>query len=133
MDKTKRFLDPVIVVREERAAGEGDASTYRYWVPNGYHRLTALKELGARTVLGLLVPKTAVAYQILALNIKDNRRTWVVARAVGGALGAGDGSRVLVAQAPSGDEEHADGAGRSTTAAPGYQLLTIRPEGQAPG
>jgi len=70
MDKTKRFLDPVIVVREERAAGEGEKSPYRYWVPNGYHRLTALRELGAKTVLGLLVPETAVAYQILALNIE---------------------------------------------------------------
>jgi len=67
MDKTKRFLDPVIVVREERAATEGD---YRYWVPNGYHRLTALRELGAKTLLGLLVPETKVAYQILALNIE---------------------------------------------------------------
>jgi ParB family chromosome partitioning protein len=70
MDKTKRFLDPVIVVREERAAGGDEASAYRYWVPNGYHRLTALKELGAKTVLGLLVPETVVAYQILALNIE---------------------------------------------------------------
>jgi ParB family chromosome partitioning protein len=70
MDKTKRFLDPVIVVREERAAGAGEDSPYRYWVPNGYHRLTALKELGAKTVLGLLVPEAAVAYQILALNIE---------------------------------------------------------------
>jgi ParB family chromosome partitioning protein len=63
MDKTKRFLDPIIVVRE---ASEGAA----YWTPNGYHRLTALKELGARTVLALLVPERAVAYQILALNIE---------------------------------------------------------------
>jgi len=70
MDKTKRFLDPVIVVREARAAGADEDSAYRYWVPNGYHRLTALKELGAKTVLGLLVPETAVAYQILALNIE---------------------------------------------------------------
>jgi len=70
MDKTKRFLDPVIVVRAERAAGTGEDSAYRYWVPNGYHRLTALRELGAKTVLGLLVPETAVAYQILALNIE---------------------------------------------------------------
>jgi ParB family chromosome partitioning protein len=70
MDKTKRFLDPVIVVREERAAADGAQSPHRYWVPNGYHRLTALKELGAKTVLGLLVPETAVAYQILALNIE---------------------------------------------------------------
>ena len=38
--------------------------------PNGNHRLTALKELGAKTVLALLVPEHEVAYQILALNIE---------------------------------------------------------------
>jgi ParB family chromosome partitioning protein len=70
MDKTKRFLDPVIVVRAERVLGQGEAGTSRYFVPNGYHRLTALKELGAKTILGLLVPEAAVAYQILALNIE---------------------------------------------------------------
>src|SRR6187455_2036100 len=63
MDKTKRFLDPIIAVREPT---DGAA----YWTPNGYHRLTALKELGAKSVLALLVPETAVAYQILALNIE---------------------------------------------------------------
>ena len=46
---------------------DGDAA---YWTPNGYHRLTALKELGAKTVLALLVPERPVAYQILALNIE---------------------------------------------------------------
>jgi ParB family chromosome partitioning protein len=60
MDKTRRYLDPIIAVRE------GD----RYLTPNGGHRLTALKELGARTVLALLVPEREVAYQILALNIE---------------------------------------------------------------
>ncbi len=71
MDKTKRFLDPVIAVREERAS-ESDGGTARevYWIPNGYHRLTALRELGAKTLLALVVPETAVAYQILALNIE---------------------------------------------------------------
>jgi ParB family chromosome partitioning protein len=69
MDKTKRFLDPVIAVRDPRAAA-GEDSNARYWVPNGYHRLTALKELGAKTVLALLVPEREVAYQILALNIE---------------------------------------------------------------
>jgi ParB family chromosome partitioning protein len=71
MDKTKRFLDPVIAVREERAGTEdGDGARKLYWIPNGYHRLTALQELGAKTVLALVVPETAVAYQILALNIE---------------------------------------------------------------
>jgi ParB family chromosome partitioning protein len=71
MDKTKRFLDPVIAVREERAAANGDENGQKvYWIPNGYHRLTALRELGAKTLLALVVPETAVAYQILALNIE---------------------------------------------------------------
>ncbi|HYJ10755.1 MAG TPA: ParB/RepB/Spo0J family partition protein, partial [Polyangiaceae bacterium] len=38
MDKTKRFLDPLIVV----------ATDGKYWTPNGNHRLTALRELGAK-------------------------------------------------------------------------------------
>jgi ParB family chromosome partitioning protein len=63
MDKTKRFLDPIIVVREQTESAA-------YWTPNGYHRLTALKELGAKAVLALVVPERAVAYQILALNIE---------------------------------------------------------------
>jgi ParB family chromosome partitioning protein len=61
MDKTRRYLDPIIATRE----GER-----RYLSPNGGHRLTALKELGARAVLALLVPEREVAYQILALNIE---------------------------------------------------------------
>jgi ParB family chromosome partitioning protein len=60
MDKTRRFLDPIIAVRQDGM----------YFTPNGNHRLTALRELGARTVVALLVPEFAVAYQILALNIE---------------------------------------------------------------
>ncbi len=60
MDKTRRFLDPIIVVRQ----ADG------YLTPNGNHRLTVLKELGAKAVVGLLVPEHEVAYQILALNIE---------------------------------------------------------------
>ena len=60
MDKTRRYLDPIIAVRD----GHG------YLTPNGGHRLTALKELGAKAVLALLVPEREVAYQILALNIE---------------------------------------------------------------
>ena len=63
MDKTQRFLDPIIVVREKTEHGQ-------YWTPNGYHRLTALKELDAKSILALLVPERSVAYQILALNIE---------------------------------------------------------------
>lgn len=60
MDKTRRYLDPIIAVRDDG----------RYLTPNGGHRLTALKELGARAVLAIVVPERAVAYQILALNIE---------------------------------------------------------------
>ncbi len=60
MDKTRRYLDPIIAVREDG----------HYLSPNGGHRLTALRELGARAVLALVVPERAVAYQILALNIE---------------------------------------------------------------
>jgi ParB family chromosome partitioning protein len=60
MDRTRRYLDPIIAIRD------GD----RYLTPNGGHRLTALKELGAKAVLALVVPEKAVAYQILALNIE---------------------------------------------------------------
>jgi len=60
MDKTRRFLDPVIAVRDDGG----------YLVPNGNHRLTVLKELGAKAIVALVVPDKKVAYQILALNIE---------------------------------------------------------------
>ena len=60
MDKTKRFLDPIIAI----------ASDGMYWTPNGNHRLTALRELGAKAVVALLVPEPEVAFHILALNIE---------------------------------------------------------------
>jgi ParB family chromosome partitioning protein len=95
MDKTKRFLDPVIAVREERASTDGDEADARkvYWIPNGYHRLTALQELGAKTLLALVVPETAVAYQILALNIEKahnlRERALGVARMYRDLIGTG--------------------------------------------
>jgi ParB family chromosome partitioning protein len=53
-----RFLDPLIVVRHDD----------RYWTPNGNHRLQAMRRLGAKAVIALLIPEAEVAYQILALN-----------------------------------------------------------------
>ena len=53
-----RFLDPLIVVRQKD----------RYWTPNGNHRLQAMRRLGAKAVVALLIPEADVAYQILALN-----------------------------------------------------------------
>jgi len=58
IEKIGRFLDPIIVVRH----ADG------YWTPNGNHRLQALRKLGARAVIALLVPDADVAFKILALN-----------------------------------------------------------------
>jgi ParB family chromosome partitioning protein len=54
-----RFLDPIVAVREKDG---------QYVTPNGNHRLQALKKLGVKTIMALLVPDPAVAFKILALN-----------------------------------------------------------------
>ncbi|MGZ7039503.1 MAG: chromosome partitioning protein ParB, partial [Thermoanaerobaculia bacterium] len=59
IDKLDRYLDPVIVV----PAGDG-----LYWSPNGYHRLGAMRELGARSIVALVIPEPEVAHHILLLN-----------------------------------------------------------------
>jgi ParB family transcriptional regulator, chromosome partitioning protein len=59
IERLDRFLDPVVAVR----SGDG-----RYWTPNGNHRLAALRQLGARTVVALVVPEPEVAHRILLLN-----------------------------------------------------------------
>ncbi len=64
MDKLGRFLDPMIVVRQETRAGEGRP----YWTPNGNHRLAALRRLGAQSVVAIVVPDIEVAHRILLLN-----------------------------------------------------------------
>ena len=61
--KLGRFLDPIIVVRK---AGKDNET--RYWTPNGNHRLSAMRTLGAQSIIAIVVPETAAAYQILALN-----------------------------------------------------------------
>jgi ParB family chromosome partitioning protein len=53
-----RFLDPIIVVRQDDG----------YWTPNGNHRLQALRRLGARSIVALVVPEAEIAFKILALN-----------------------------------------------------------------
>src|SRR6187401_3172634 len=58
IEKIGRFLDPIVAVREDG----------QYFTPNGNHRLQALKKLGVKTVMALLVPDPAVAFKILALN-----------------------------------------------------------------
>ena len=61
--KMGRFLDPIIVVR----APEGDQMA-KYWTPNGNHRLSAMKTLGAKTIVAVVMPEAAAVYQILAMN-----------------------------------------------------------------
>ena len=58
IEKVGRFLDPVVLVHHDGG----------YWTPNGNHRLQAMKKLGARSIVGLLVPDEDVAFKILALN-----------------------------------------------------------------
>ena len=58
IEKIGHFLDPLIVMRHDD----------RYWTPNGNHRLQAMKRLGAKSVVALVVPEADVAFKILALN-----------------------------------------------------------------
>ena len=59
IDKLDRFLDPVITVRTEDG---------KYWTPNGHHRLSAVRNLGGRSIVSLVIPEFEVCYKILALN-----------------------------------------------------------------
>jgi len=58
IEKLGRFLDPIVAVHEDG----------QYLTPNGNHRLQALKKLGVKTVVALVVPDADVAFKILALN-----------------------------------------------------------------
>ena len=58
IEKVGRFLDPLVLIRQDDA----------YWTPNGNHRLQAMKKLGAKSIIALLVPDPEVAFKILALN-----------------------------------------------------------------
>jgi ParB family chromosome partitioning protein len=62
ISKLGRFLDPIIAVRTH------EGQTAKYWTPNGHHRLSAMRTLGAKSITAIVVPEAAVAYQILALN-----------------------------------------------------------------
>ena len=61
--KLGRFLDPIIVVRKQNKESETN-----YWTPNGNHRLSAMRTLGAKSIIAIVVPEASAAYQILALN-----------------------------------------------------------------
>jgi ParB family chromosome partitioning protein len=58
IEKVGRFLDPIVLIRHDG----------NYWTPNGNHRLQAMRKLGAKSIVGLLVPEPEVAFKILALN-----------------------------------------------------------------
>lgn len=58
IEKVGRFLDPLVLIRQDDG----------YWTPNGNHRLQAMKKLGAKSIIGLLIPDPEVAFKILALN-----------------------------------------------------------------
>jgi ParB family transcriptional regulator, chromosome partitioning protein len=82
LEKIGLFLDPIIAIHHED----------RYWTPNGNHRLQALKKLGGKTVIALLVPDARVAFKILALNTEKahnlrekSLETIRMARALAGA------------------------------------------------
>ncbi len=57
-ERVGRYLDPIIAVRHEG----------KYWTPNGNHRLGAMRLLGAKAVVALVLPEEELAFQILALN-----------------------------------------------------------------
>ena len=61
IERLGRFMDPLITVRQ--SAGQ-------YWTPNGNHRLAAMRSLGARSVVALVVPEAEVARRILVLNVE---------------------------------------------------------------
>jgi len=59
IDRLDRFIDPITAV---------PADGGRYWTPNGYHRLGAMRRLGAKSIVALVIPETEVAHRILLLN-----------------------------------------------------------------
>lgn len=62
LSRIDRFLDPIIVVRA------GDA----YATPNGLHRMSAMKRIGAQSILAIVVAEPELAHQILALNTEKS-------------------------------------------------------------
>lgn len=58
MERVDRYLDPLITVRKDG----------KYWTPNGNHRLHAMRLLGMKSIVALVLPEEDVAFQILALN-----------------------------------------------------------------
>lgn len=58
IERLGRFVDPIVAIR----TGDG------YWTPNGNHRLAAMRQLGAKAIVALVMPDPQVAHRILVLN-----------------------------------------------------------------
>src|SRR4029453_1244133 len=59
IDRLDRYVDPILVV----PARDGG-----WWTPNGHHRTAAVRALGGRSILAVVIPDPEVATKILALN-----------------------------------------------------------------
>ncbi len=97
--KVGRFLDPVIAVPD----GAGGFIT-----PNGMHRLTAMTQLGAKTIVALVMPEPEIAFRILALNtekahnLKDKALEVIrMARAIAEAGGRSEADVAFELEQPS--------------------------------
>jgi ParB family chromosome partitioning protein len=86
MERVGRFLDPIICVRKDGA----------YWTPNGNHRLGAMKLLGMKSIVALVIPDEEVAFKILALNTEKahnlKERSLEVIRMYRGLVGTKEGN-----------------------------------------
>jgi ParB family chromosome partitioning protein len=54
-----RYVDPIVAVRTPDG---------RYWTPNGSHRLAAMRTLGGKAIVAIVMPDPEVAHRILVLN-----------------------------------------------------------------
>ena len=82
MERVGTFLDPVICVRLDG----------KYSSPNGNHRLGAMKLIGAKSIVALVLPNPDFAFNILALNTEKahnlKERSLEVIRMYRGLVGA---------------------------------------------
>lgn len=83
MERVGRFLDPVIAIRHDGG---------KYSSPNGNHRLGAMKLIGAKSIVALVLPDKQVEFNILALNTEKahnlKERSLEVIRMYRGLVGA---------------------------------------------
>jgi len=61
LEDVGRFLDPVIAVRTPDGF---------YETPNGRHRTETMRQIGAKSIVALVIPEAEMAFKILALNVE---------------------------------------------------------------